>query len=348
MSDKRPKYLRVRDELIEDIKSGKLACGDRLPVRSVLLEKYSVTRTTLDKALGELIGKGILKSSKRGGTVVAASSFKPKVAVVSSLKRDVIMEAKGEPGGLKFLGAMIAGGEGLQLDFFDADFVSENFKILSDYDWIVWFQPDAASQKRLESANLDTVFVNRYFDDKNFVSTNHRRAFREVAELFFRHTGKNPQCFFLKAKSKDGFVSSERMEGFIEACGKADNFYRICELPSSDYDDVMEFLQALPLKKNRDVIVVSSSNNFTGAVVNFAASAGLELYKNFFYSDVDNYLSLERLGVRITSIIQDYHKMGELLSSALREGPKTIRLFSPHHIQAKAIALKQSSPVSLR
>lgn len=333
MNNKRPKYLLVRDEILEDIKSGKLADGDRLPVRSALLEKYSVTRTTLDKALEELMRKGILKSSKRGGTFVSASSFKPKVAIVSSLKRDVIMEAKGEPGGLKFLGAMIAGGEGLQLDFFDSDFICGNFKILNDYDWLVWFQPDSESQKKLETSNLDTVFVNRYFDDRNFVSTNHRAAFREVAELFFRHAGKKPQCFYLKSGAKNNFVMSERMEGFIEACEKANSFYRICELPSSSYDDVLEYLQGLPLKKNRDVIIVSSSNNFTGAVVNMAAFAGFELYKNFFYSDVDNYLSLQRLGVQITTIIQDYHKMGELLSSALREGKTSVRLFAPHNIE---------------
>jgi DNA-binding LacI/PurR family transcriptional regulator len=62
-------YIQIKEKLIEAIKS--LQPNDRLPARTELVKKYQVTRTTIDRAISELIGEGYLYSRDGSGTYVA-------------------------------------------------------------------------------------------------------------------------------------------------------------------------------------------------------------------------------------------------------------------------------------
>lgn len=65
-------YLKVKEALIADIKQ--LKPNDRLPSRTELVKKYKVTRTTIDRAISELIGEGYLYAKDGSGTYVSSSS----------------------------------------------------------------------------------------------------------------------------------------------------------------------------------------------------------------------------------------------------------------------------------
>ena len=62
-------YIKVKEALIEDIKL--LKANDRLPSRTDLVKKFSVTRTTIDRAISELIGERYLYSRDGSGTYVS-------------------------------------------------------------------------------------------------------------------------------------------------------------------------------------------------------------------------------------------------------------------------------------
>jgi DNA-binding LacI/PurR family transcriptional regulator len=64
-------YIQIKEQLIKEIKL--LQPNDRLPARTELVKKYQVTRTTIDRAISELIGEGYLYSRDGSGTYVAAN-----------------------------------------------------------------------------------------------------------------------------------------------------------------------------------------------------------------------------------------------------------------------------------
>jgi DNA-binding LacI/PurR family transcriptional regulator len=63
------RYKEIKNLLIAEI--AKLKCNDRLPPRPVLCKKMDTTRTTLDKAINELVTEGALYSINGSGTYVA-------------------------------------------------------------------------------------------------------------------------------------------------------------------------------------------------------------------------------------------------------------------------------------
>jgi DNA-binding LacI/PurR family transcriptional regulator len=64
-------YIQIKEQLIDEIKL--LQPNDRLPARTELVKKYQVTRTTIDRAISELIGEGYLYSRDGSGTYVATN-----------------------------------------------------------------------------------------------------------------------------------------------------------------------------------------------------------------------------------------------------------------------------------
>jgi DNA-binding LacI/PurR family transcriptional regulator len=65
-------YIKVKEKLINDIKQ--MQPHDRLPSRTGLVKKYQVARTTIDRAISELIGEGYLYSRDGSGTYVAEAA----------------------------------------------------------------------------------------------------------------------------------------------------------------------------------------------------------------------------------------------------------------------------------
>ena len=66
----RPEYLRIAGVLRDQITTGQLAAGDRLPTLPELCEQYGVSETTARNAVGVLRGEGLVESRTRAGTVV--------------------------------------------------------------------------------------------------------------------------------------------------------------------------------------------------------------------------------------------------------------------------------------
>lgn len=328
-----PKYISIRNSILADIKNGKLVPGDKLPTRKQLLETYQVTRTTLDKALTELIRRGILKTSKRGGTYVSSVIPDPKIAVVSNLKRDILAGAQDENDELHFLRAMIRGGRGLRLDFHDSDFAVNNYKVLAEYDWTVWFQPSTGVIDKLRSKKLNVILVNRYFDDMNYVSTNHREAIHRITDLFIKYTENNGQLFYIKPAQRDDFISNERCEGFVDACEQSECFYRIMECHDHKYEKILEFMMQLPINPDKPLVIVTPGTMYTGAAIKMASLRGLKMYEDFFFSDFDNFHSMQTFGIQVTTVVQNYQRMGEILSESLRSGTLPIRHYVPYEIK---------------
>lgn len=65
-------YEKVKQEILKDIK--KYETDQRIPSRIQLAKEYGVTRTTIERAISELVGEGYLYSKDGSGTYVSGSS----------------------------------------------------------------------------------------------------------------------------------------------------------------------------------------------------------------------------------------------------------------------------------
>src|SRR5574340_1673745 len=66
-----PVYVRIRETLRDDITSGLLKRGDRLPPEQELATKFSVSRMTIRESLEDLVDEGLLYRRHGVGTFVA-------------------------------------------------------------------------------------------------------------------------------------------------------------------------------------------------------------------------------------------------------------------------------------
>ena len=69
-----PAYLRIRSELEQQIQSGQLPPGSRLPTEAELQEQYSIGRATAQRVLTELAQAGYVERHRRRGTFVTAGA----------------------------------------------------------------------------------------------------------------------------------------------------------------------------------------------------------------------------------------------------------------------------------
>lgn len=72
-----PLWVQAADLIAEDVASGRLPAGSRLPPERELCQRLGISRVTLRKALGRLVDDGVLASSHgRGWYVATARSTK--------------------------------------------------------------------------------------------------------------------------------------------------------------------------------------------------------------------------------------------------------------------------------
>ena len=83
-----PLYYQVKRMILNELASGNLQLGDKLPAETEFCEHLQLSRPTVRLALNELVAEGILIRKKRSGTFVA----EPKI----ELGQDVCIEQFGK------------------------------------------------------------------------------------------------------------------------------------------------------------------------------------------------------------------------------------------------------------
>lgn len=94
MMNTSPRHAQLTAQLRDDIVSGRLLVGERLPPEIDLALTHNVSRATLRRALGELEAEGLIDRRRRAGTVVAANQPKKSLRVTTSSFPDLLSIAK--------------------------------------------------------------------------------------------------------------------------------------------------------------------------------------------------------------------------------------------------------------
>ena len=88
-----PMHSVVRTELLEEIRSGRLAPGDQVPTEPQLIDKYQVSRTTVRRALRDLETMGLIDRQPGRGSFVREPRVEPRLDRLTGFVED--MEALG-------------------------------------------------------------------------------------------------------------------------------------------------------------------------------------------------------------------------------------------------------------
>lgn len=65
-----PKYVQIQNYILQKIKSGEFLAGDRIPSETELSQQFGVSRLTVNTAIKELAGSGIVERVQGRGTFV--------------------------------------------------------------------------------------------------------------------------------------------------------------------------------------------------------------------------------------------------------------------------------------
>lgn len=97
MAGRRPKYLDIRDDLLDRIHRGEFASGQPLPSQAALSQEYQVTLMTLRQALRCLEDENVLVQQPGRGTFVSPS---PRAAPTLDLRDLISLAAELEEQGI--------------------------------------------------------------------------------------------------------------------------------------------------------------------------------------------------------------------------------------------------------
>lgn len=93
----RPRYLEIADSIANDIKSGLLAAGDRLPPQRQLAAQVGLDFTTVSRGYAEAQRRGLVQSHVGRGTFIAQAPQARATDPRRSAQTDLTMNAPPEP-----------------------------------------------------------------------------------------------------------------------------------------------------------------------------------------------------------------------------------------------------------
>lgn len=125
LGDRRgPVYESIVEALANDVASGRLRRGQRLPTHRALASALGVDLTTVTRAYTEARRRGLTEARVGQGTFVAESAVRAPRAVAAGIEFDLSMNLPPEPLEADLDGRIARGLEGLRRDYGLTDFLS--------------------------------------------------------------------------------------------------------------------------------------------------------------------------------------------------------------------------------
>ncbi len=306
-------FRGIARELERRIREGLYPAESALPSRLTLMGEFKVARATLDRAIRELMERGILTGKHGSGTYVRGVDRR-RVAVVGGVDPE---EIAGAPFDLTVLApSEVAERSG--------------WNRLYEFDGVLWVRPEPRLWPVIErvAQTLPQVLVNRVRPGFAYVSTDHRGAYYEITRERLALLPEATPVFLTDGgPGRSSPVFDYRFEGFVDACREAGRFYEVLPLPETFAARVALLEERFPTGEGRGpLLLVSGFRAVTGAVMRWAAERRFEWRKDIYYSDFDNEYPEEVWGVCVTSFVQDPSRLFREASAkllALLEGGET-------------------------
>ncbi|AOB29651.1 GntR family transcriptional regulator [Bordetella sp. H567] len=85
-----PLYAQVEVALAADIAAGELAAGTQLPSEDALISRFAVSRTTVRKAVENLVARGLVEIRRGKGTFVTDARIQQQLTELSGFVEDML------------------------------------------------------------------------------------------------------------------------------------------------------------------------------------------------------------------------------------------------------------------
>src|SRR3954447_6996770 len=89
-TDKLPYYQQIKASFIDDINSGKLKHGDKIPSERELAEKFNISRMTARHAISALEREGFVERRDRVGTFITNRMIRWNFITVNSFTKGMV------------------------------------------------------------------------------------------------------------------------------------------------------------------------------------------------------------------------------------------------------------------
>ncbi len=304
-----PRYRRIHDAILEEIKSGRWRPGDKLPVRDELARYFDTTVNTLERAIKLLVEDRWLTASRRNGTFVSPQETSGRVAVVywehSVHLNAALFYCANDYFGL--FGRLMDRLAPLDPAFLDAHKVIAAPSLLDEFDRVIWTPQRLEELEKVAEwiGREKFVVLNRQYGQFRYVSTDNRAAGEAQTEYFLSRLPANTACYFIDCQPAE-HVIGERRNGFINACAKFEKFYRLIPARYDDPEENLAQFRSLELPTDRPVLIISPSKQPSSMMMRYLTETGRRLNRDVFYADFDNIDALQTMGYRIPTVREDF------------------------------------------
>ncbi|MGE4563813.1 MAG: GntR family transcriptional regulator [Victivallaceae bacterium] len=308
-----PRYLDIRQAIIDRVRSGELPVGSRLPSRDALMRDFGVTRVTVDRAMRSLLESGLLVSRRRGGTMVAGAAPPARVALVSRFMPQATGISPETANFYALFHGLFDYASNIQWEVIQPDALTRGSKVHEKYDVVVVVRPRPGVIESLKVPHGKLIVINRYIDDCRCSSTSHREATRRMTLAMLEHS-RDGEFFFYDPDNQNEFLINERRQGFIDACAAKKSFYRVLTG------------EMLPATTGIPVICCPYAGLTKELIAKYTAS-GKVFGRDYICYDFDNFST----SPPVPTAIQDYAAIGRaVVEMILHPGsPAEHRLFAP-------------------
>ena len=176
---------RVKNWISKDIRDGVYPPGTKLPTRMTMMEKYNIARASIDKVIRQLVEEGLLSSTQGSGTyVLDTRNSEPHLYIVLNTEKEC-EEANAFHSKLsmmltnvsKDMKHTIVGSKDFEKSFSEV--------LQNNRSRVIWSRPSIKSYGYIASlykAGIPQILVNRPIPAYNFVTTDTRKAIKDVFE----------------------------------------------------------------------------------------------------------------------------------------------------------------------
>jgi DNA-binding LacI/PurR family transcriptional regulator len=319
------KYQKIKADLVSFIHRSQ--AGESLPPRIKMMEMFHATRTTIDKAVNELIKEGLLYSVRGSGTYIAKKISPSKVTAWAMILPDILHDTY--PGILRGV-EDIASRNAINViicnteNSTDKESAYINNLIQSDVKGVITIpamigNSDFAAFNRLQQNRIPLVFCNRFLNNVNapFVGSNSFYGGLIATEHLISQGYKHIAYISLAIYS----TSFDRYQGYLSAlCRAGIPFQKEYVIFEKSFDENKVGYQAtLALLKNHPEIDAIFAFNDAVAVNCYQAivDSGLKPGKDIGLIGYDNTKICEIPSVHLSSIKFKNYEIGEKAAEIL-------------------------------
>ncbi len=318
------KYQEVIGWITEQIDSGILQPGMKIPSENTLCERFGISRQTARHAIGRLEAKGILESRRGSGTYVTGISTKSlqrqkRIAVITTVVDSYIF-----PKTIQGIERKLTEyGYSMQIAFTNNTFERER-SILTDIlrsgdiaGMIVepaksaLPNPNLDLYNRLLGQNIPILFINSYYPALNcpHVSLNDRECAKAAVKTLIDHGHKRIGCI-VKLEDGEGHVRYSGYRQAMQEAGLPMSDDWVVWLDTDDFTHMSENREKI-LRRLKDCTAIFTYNDQVGSeLLRMFKEDGIDVPERYSVVSMDDSDLATMNGLDLSSVPHPKEELG--------------------------------------